>query len=90
MEILKATTTGSARIKGLLPAGTVVAHKTGTTGTVMDFNGSTNDAGVILLPGGGQLAIAVYVKGSTGSLAARELVIARIAKAAFDSWANLA
>ena len=66
MEILKATTTGSARIKGLLPAGTVVAHKTGTTGTVMDFNGSTNDAGVILLPGGGgQLAIAVYVKGST-------------------------
>ena len=91
MEILKATTTGSARIKGLLPAGTVVAHKTGTTATVMDFNGSTNDAGVIQLPGGGgQLAIAVYVKGSTRNLAARELVIARIAKAAFDSWANLA
>ena len=90
VEILKATTTGGARIKGLLPAGTVVAHKTGTTATVMDFNGSTNDAGVILLPGGaGQLAIAVYVKGSTRNQAARELVIARIAKAAFDSWANL-
>ena len=89
VEILKATTTGSARIKGLLPAGTVVAHKTGTTGTVMDFNGSTNDAGVILLPGGGQVAIAVYVKGSRGNLAARELVIARIAKAAFDGWVNL-
>jgi beta-lactamase class A len=91
MEILKATTTGSARIKGLLPAGTVVAHKTGTTGTVLDFNGSTNDAGVIRLPGdGGQLAIAVYVKGSTRNVAARELVIARIARAAFDSWATLA
>ena len=90
VEILKATTTGSTRIKGLLPAGTVVAHKTGTTGTVMEFNGSTNDAGVILLPGGaGQLAIAVYLKGSTESLAARERMIARIAKAAFDSWANL-
>jgi beta-lactamase class A len=90
VEILKATTTGSARIKGLLPAGTVVAHKTGTTGTVMDFNGSTNDAGVILLPGGaGHLAIAVYVKGSTRNTAARELVIAKIAKAAFDSWASL-
>ena len=69
----------------------MVAHKTGTTGTVLDFNGSTNDAGVILLPGGGgQLAIAVYVKGSTRNQAARELVIARIAKAAFDSWATLA
>jgi len=91
VEILKATTTGSARIKGLLPAGTVVAHKTGTTGTAMDFNGSTNDAGVILLPdGGGHLAISVYVKGSRGNLAARELVIARIAKAAFDSWSALA
>jgi hypothetical protein len=55
----------------------------------MDFNGSTNDAGVILLPGGGQVAIAVYVKGSRGNLAARELVIARIAKAAFDGWVNL-
>jgi beta-lactamase class A len=91
VEILKATTTGSARIKGLLPAGTVVAHKTGTTGTVMDFNGSTNDAGVILLPGGGgQLAIAVYLKGSTRNQAAREQVIARVAKAAFESWAILA
>ena len=57
----------------------------------MDFNGSTNDAGVILLPdGGGHLAISVYVKGSRGNLAARELVIARIAKAAFDSWSTLA
>jgi len=91
VEILKATTTGGARIKGLLPAGTVVAHKTGTTATAMDLNGSTNDAGVIVLPdGAGQLAGAVFVKGSTRNLAARELVIARIAKAAFDSWANLA
>jgi beta-lactamase class A len=89
VEILKTTTTGSARIKGLLPAGTVVAHKTGTTGTVVDFNGSTNDAGVILLPDGGQLAIAVYVKGSTRDQAARELVIARIARVAFDSGSNL-
>jgi beta-lactamase class A len=90
MEILNATTTGSARIKGLLPAGTVVGHKTGTTGTVANLNGATNDAGVIMLPGGAGLAIAVYVKGSTGDLAARERVIARIAKAAFDSAASLA
>jgi beta-lactamase class A len=85
VEILKATTTGSARIKGLLPAGTVVAHKTGTTSTVAGFNGSTNDVGVIVLPeGAGQLAIAVYVKGSTRDLATREKVIARIAKVAFS------
>jgi beta-lactamase class A len=85
IDILKSTTTGSARIKGLLPAGTVVAHKTGTTSTVAGFNGATNDVGAILLPkGAGQLAIAVYVKGSTRDLATREGVIAGIAKCAFS------
>jgi beta-lactamase class A len=85
VEILEATTTGAGRIKGLLPAGTVVAHKTGTTGTAGRLNGSTNDVGVITLPkGGGQIALAVYLKGSTRGLDARETIIARIAKAAFD------
>ncbi|HEY1239949.1 MAG TPA: class A beta-lactamase [Bryobacteraceae bacterium] len=85
MQILKATVTAPARIKGLLPEGTVVAHKTGTWTTVNGLNGATNDAGVIFLPeGAGLLAVAVYVKGSTRSEAAREQVIARIARAAYD------
>jgi beta-lactamase class A len=85
IEMLQATTTGADRIKGLLPAGTLVAHKTGTTGTQHGLNGSTNDVGVITLPNGaGQLALAVYVRGSARDLSAREMVIARIAKAAFD------
>jgi len=87
VEILQATTTGAGRIKGLLPVGTVVAHKTGTTGTAGRLNGSTNDVGVITLPNGaGQLALAVFVKGSTSDLPTRETLIARIAKAAFDAW----
>lgn len=86
LEILKSTTTGSARIKGLLPSGTVVAHKTGTTATAMGLNGGTNDVGVILLPKeAGKLIVAIYLKGSTGDLAAREMLIAKIARAAFDS-----
>ena len=86
VEILEATTTGAGRIKGLLPAGVVVAHKTGTTGTANGLNGSTNDVGAITLPKGtGQLALAVYLKGSTRDLPAREANIARIARAAFDS-----
>jgi beta-lactamase class A len=87
VEILEATTTGADRIKGLLPAGVVVAHKTGTTGTAGNLNGSTNDVGVIILPkGAGQLALAVYLKGGKSNLPAREMIIARIAKAAFDAW----
>ncbi|MGO4883561.1 MAG: class A beta-lactamase [Bryobacteraceae bacterium] len=83
VEMLQATTTGPGRIKGLLPPGTVVAHKTGTTGTYHGLNGSTNDVGVVTLPGnGGQLALAIYLKGSTSDLPTRESTIARIAKAA--------
>jgi beta-lactamase class A len=84
--ILEATTTGDARIKGMLPAGTVVGHKTGTTATAGRLNGSTNDTGVIVLPGGALLAVAFYLKGSTQDLAVRERTIARMARAAFD-WA---
>ena len=51
--------TGMARMRGKLPAGTVVADKTGTIG------GSVNDVGVITLPAGqGQVVIAVFVKKS--------------------------
>ena len=79
IAILESTSTGAARLKGLLPAGTVVAHKTGTTGSAGTLNGSTNDVGVLA----GKIAIAVYVKGSTRSEAVRERVIAEIARAAF-------
>jgi beta-lactamase class A len=74
--MMEKTTTGPARIKGLLPAGTVVAHKTGTTGSAGNLNGSTNDVGVIA----GRIALAVYVKGSTRPLAVRERAIAEIAR----------
>jgi beta-lactamase class A len=89
--IMESTTTGPRRIKGLLPAGTRVAHKTGTSATESGLNASTNDMGVITLPNGkGRLALAVYVKGSSRDLAIRERAIAKIAKAAFDSMGDLA
>jgi beta-lactamase class A len=89
VEILKSTTTYPTRLKGQLPAGTIVAHKTGTSGTVNGLNGATNDVGVIFLPrDAGQLAVAVYIKGSTRDSAARDRIIARIARAAFDAWTS--
>jgi beta-lactamase class A len=90
IEMLKSTTTGPMRLNGLLPAGTIVAHKTGTTGVVKRLAAgtvaaATNDSGVIFLPSGAQLAISVYVKASTRNEATRERVIARIARAAYES-----
>jgi beta-lactamase class A len=80
------STPGAKRLKGLLPAGTPVAHKTGTDGTIDGMTRATNDIGIITLTGGRHLAIAVFVKDSTADEATRESTIARIAKAVFDAW----
>jgi len=77
---------GAKRIKGLLPAGTVVAHKTGTSGTHNGFTAATNDSGIIILPNGKHLALAVFVSDSKGSEAEREGWIAQISKAVYDHF----
>ena len=81
MKIMEGTTTGPNRLKGLLPAGTIVAHKTGTWGDV----GTANDVGIITLPdGAGHVAIAVLVKASTKDVPERERAIAEIARTLYD------
>jgi len=80
---------GAKRLKGLLPAGTIVAHKTGTSGTNKDgVTAATNDIGIITLPSGKHLAIAVFVSDSPADDATREGVIAKIAKEARDMWSK--
>jgi beta-lactamase class A len=72
------------RIKGALPSGTIVMHKAGTSDTGNGMTYATNDIGLITLPSGRRLAIAVFITDSTADEATRDSVIARIAKAAYD------
>jgi beta-lactamase class A len=87
LELMTVTPTGQKRLKGLLPAGTIVAHKTGTSGNLKGVNAATNDIGLITLPNGRHLAIAVFVSDSTADAAVREEVIAKIARAVWDEFA---
>ena len=89
LQWMTETGTGPHRIKGLLPAGTVVAHKTGTSNTVDGVTRATNDVGLITLPDGRHLVVAVFVSDSKAQDDVREGVIARIARAAYD-WAAAA
>jgi beta-lactamase class A len=84
VETLTATVTGPNRIRAGLPAGTPLAHKTGSSGTHGGITAATNDVGLITLPDGRKLAIAVLVTDSRADEATREGVIARIARAAYD------
>lgn len=76
---------GAKRLKGLLPTGTIIAHKTGTSGTENGITAATNDIGIITLPSGRHLAIAVFVSDSPADEATRESVIAKIARTIYDA-----
>jgi beta-lactamase class A len=74
---------GPKRIKGLLPADTPVAHKTGSSGVEWGMIPATNDVGLITLPNGRRLALAVFVTDAHADQDACEHVIAAIAKAVY-------
>ncbi|MBI2403339.1 MAG: class A beta-lactamase, partial [Gemmatimonadetes bacterium] len=79
LDIMRRSTTGAGRIKGMLRPDVEVAHKTGTIG------GTTNDVGIMTLPDeAGQVAVAIFVKESTLDVEKRERAIAHIARAIYD------
>jgi beta-lactamase class A len=88
LRLMTETSTGLKRIKGMLPKGTVVAHRTGTSSTVDGVSAATNDVGLVTLPNGHHLAIAVFVSDAKADMATREAAIARISRAAWDEWSK--
>lgn len=81
--------TSAMRLKGLLPSNTVVAHKTGTSGTnKKGISAGTNDVGIITMPNGKKIAIAVFVSNSTEKYETNEKAIAEIAFAAYQYYLN--
>jgi beta-lactamase class A len=85
VDFMEQSKTGQGRLKGLLPKGTPVAHKTGT------LDCCNNDAGIITLPNGkGHVAIAAFIKGSSSPRAAsaQSAAIAQIGRAAYEYWSG--
>jgi beta-lactamase class A len=81
--------TGRDRLPGLLPKGTPVARKTGTGGTTAGVTVAINDIGVMRLPNGDDVAIAVLVGEPRGTIPRAERLIARIARTVFDAWSGV-
>lgn len=70
--------TGAARIRAGVPRGTEVANKTGT------MEAFAGDVGLVTLPDGTHLALAVYVKGGRD----REKAIEKVARTAWGDFAR--
>lgn len=79
LDIMRRCQTGDARIKGILPSQTPVYHKTGTIG------GTTNDVGIIELPGdAGNVVVVIFIKEAKIDNAKSEEIIAQIARSLYD------
>lgn len=73
------------RIAADLPAGTPVARRPGTSGTTEGIVAAHNETAIITLPGRrGHLVVSVFLKGVAGDAAARDRILARIGRAAYD------
>ena len=77
LDAMRRSPTGTRRIRAGVPRGTEVADKTGTVGRV------TNDAGLVTLPDGTHLAVAVFVNQSRLPNAEVEPAIADAARAVY-------
>jgi beta-lactamase class A len=88
-KLMVDTTTGPTRLKGRLPPHVVVAHKTGTSGkNEQGISAAVNDIGILVLPSGRRIAVAVLVSGAKAADEASERVIADIARAVVDDAAR--
>lgn len=75
-----------ARLQQALPKGVDVAHKTGTSGvSPAGVAYATNDIGLIRMPDGRRLAVAVFVTDASADTATRDRVIAQIAREIYDA-----
>jgi beta-lactamase class A len=89
-KMMLETSTGSKRIKGLLPKETEVLHRTGTGGqNEQGITGAVNDVGIVRLPNGKYVAIVIYFGRVKGEVSNLEKKMAEISLATYQSsWVN--
>ena len=79
LDTMARCATGKKRIPALMPEGLVIAHKTGTLAN------TASDIGIISMPDGRAIALAIYVTGQGGK-PNRDWRIAEIARAIYDGY----
>ena len=81
-----ATSTGTDKLRGMLPSSAVVGHKTGSSDRIHGMKIADNDIGFVLLPDGTHYSITVFVMNSRESDTANAALIARISKLVYDYY----
>jgi beta-lactamase class A len=74
------------RLRAGLPAGTPAALRPGTSGETAGVRAAHNDSGIVTMPDGSHLVIVAFLKNAKGRDAARDGVLAEVARVAYR-WA---
>jgi beta-lactamase class A len=86
--LMAAARTGPRRLKGGLPAGWSIAHKTGTG---QDFQGASlgiNDVGLLTAPDGRTYAVAVMMRRTRHPVGARLAFMQSVSRAVAEQWSR--
>ena len=86
LDLMAQATTGPKRLRGGLPEGWRIAHKTGTG---QDWRGSTigvNDVGLLTAPDGRSFAVAVMIRRTARPVPERMVLMQQAARAVVDVW----
>jgi beta-lactamase class A len=85
MKTMEGTVSGPNKIKGLLPRGTIVAHKTGNSGiNNAGIMTASNDIGIVTLPNGNKILVSIFVSMSKEGEQSIDQIIAQLARTAWD------
>lgn len=88
LEIMASTRNGPRRLKGGLPDGWSISHKTGTGQDLRNYSVGINDVGVITAPDGHGYAVAVFIAKTSHGIPARLAFMQEVTHALVDIWAG--
>jgi beta-lactamase class A len=88
-KIITGITTGGTKLKALLPAKAIIAHKSGWSGRSNNgITAASNDIGIIVLPSQKAIAISVFITDSKEPTDKIDRFIAKIGKITYDWYSD--
>ena len=86
-KVMTESPSGPNKIKGKLPAGTPVAHKTGYSGANMaGLTAASNDIGIVTLPNGKHFAVAAFISMTKLEEKTIDSIIAELTQAVWNEF----
>lgn len=88
LDLMQSARTGPRRLKGGLPEGWSIAHKTGTGQDFQGYSVGINDVGLLTAPDGRTYAVAVMMRQTRQPVPARLAFMQSVTRAVAEQWAS--